>query len=115
MEENESENNGQPALRGFSGLGYVHFSVLAFGIAAISTSLGYIILPLRVLDVAPETLKNTYLSILTGIGMGFAMVVQPVVGYLSDKTTMVVGAAQALHSHRHAGGHRADDRRGRIG
>ena len=73
--------------KGISGLfGYVNFSVLAFGIAAISTSLGYIILPLRVLDVADESLKNTYLGLLGAIGMGGAMVIQPLVGYLSDKT-----------------------------
>ncbi len=77
-----------PDGKGISGVvGYVNFSTLAFGIAAISTSLGYIILPLRVLDVAPESLKNTYLGILTFIGMGGAMLIQPVVGYLSDKTT----------------------------
>ena len=77
-----------PDGKGISGvLGYVNFSVLAFGIAAISTSLGYIILPLRVLDVAPESLKNTYLGILTFIGMGGAMLIQPAIGYLSDKTT----------------------------
>ena len=73
--------------RGMGVVGYVNFSVLAFGIAALSTSLGYIILPLRVLDVAPESLKNTYLGVLTFIGMGGAMLVQPLVGYLSDKTT----------------------------
>ena len=73
--------------RGLGVVGYVHFSVLAFGLAAISTSLGQIILPLRVLDVAPESLKNTYLGVLTFIGMGVAMLVQPAVGYLSDKTT----------------------------
>lgn len=70
---------------------YVNISVLAFGLAALSTSLGQIILPLRVLDVAPEGLKNTYLGILTFMGMGMAMLVQPVVGYLSDRTTLSWG------------------------
>lgn len=78
--------------KGISGvLGYVNFSVLAFGIAAISTSLGYIILPIRVLDVADESLKNTYLGLLGAIGMGGAMLIQPAVGYLSDKTTWAWG------------------------
>ncbi len=70
---------------------YVNISVLAFGLAALSTSLGQIILPLRVLDVAPEELKNTYLGVLTFIGMGIAMLVQPMVGYLSDRTTLSWG------------------------
>ena len=81
------EGMKEPNNGGVSGvMGYVNFSVLAFGIAAISTSLGYIILPLRVLDVADESLKNTYLGLLGAIGMGGAMVIQPAVGYLSDKT-----------------------------
>ena len=85
----EAEGRGEKADsgKGMGVVGYVHFSVLAFGLAAISTSLGQIILPLRVLDVAPESLKNTYLGVLTFIGMGVAMLVQPAVGYLSDKTT----------------------------
>ncbi len=70
---------------------YVNTSVLAFGLAAMSTSLGQIILPLRVLDLVPETLKNTYLGILTFIGMAAAMAVQPLVGWLSDKTTLSWG------------------------
>ena len=98
--------------RGLGVVGYVHFSVLAFGLAAISTSLGQIILPLRVLDVAPESLKNTYLGILTFIGMGVAMLVQPAVGYLSDKNHVEVGAAAALHCGRGFAGHRADGRCG---
>lgn len=67
---------------------YVNISVLGFGLAALSTSLGQIILPLRVLDLAPESLKNTYLGILTFAAMATAMLVQLVVGYFSDRTTL---------------------------
>ena len=90
---NNGDRGGEgPNGKGISGVfGYVNFSVLAFGIAAISTSLGYIILPLRVLDVADDSLKNTYLGLLGAIGMGGAMVIQPLVGYLSDKTTWAWG------------------------
>ena len=58
-----------------------------FGLAAISTSLGQIILPLRVLDVAPEVVEKHLSGSAYVIGMGVAMLVQPAVGYLSDKTT----------------------------
>ena len=98
--------------RGLGVVGYVHFSVLAFGLAAISTSLGQIILPLRVLDVAPESLKNTYLGVLTFIGMGVAML-GAAGGRVSERQDHVeVGAAAALHCGRGFGGHRADGRRG---
>jgi len=64
---------------------YLNTSLLAFGLAALSTSLGQVILPFRVLDLAPESLKNTYLGILTFAGMAVAMAVQPAIGYLSDR------------------------------
>ena len=67
---------------------YVNISIFGFGLAALSTSLGQIILPMRVLDLAPESLKNTYLGILAFAGMAMAMLVQPAVGYLSDRTTL---------------------------
>ena len=67
---------------------YVNISIFGLGLAALSTSLGQIILPIRVLDLAPESLKNTYLGILTFAGMAMAMLIQPIVGYLSDRTTL---------------------------
>ena len=67
---------------------YVNISIFGLGLAALSTSLGQIILPMRVLDLAPESLKNTYLGILTFASMAMAMLVQPIVGYLSDRTTL---------------------------
>ena len=70
---------------------YVNISIFGLGLAALSTSLGQIILPMRVLDIAPESLKNTYLGILTFAGMAMAMMVQPIVGYFSDKTTLSLG------------------------
>lgn len=70
---------------------YVNISILGFGLASFSTSLGQIILPMRVIDLAPESLKNTYLGLLTFVGMGMAMLVQPLVGYISDRTTLKWG------------------------
>ena len=70
---------------------YLNLSILGFGLAAITTSLGQIILPMRILDIAPETLKNTYLGVLTFVGMATAMLVQPAMGYLSDRTKLSWG------------------------
>ncbi|MQF70176.1 MFS transporter [SAR202 cluster bacterium AD-804-J14_MRT_500m] len=81
-------SNSAPTLRPIN---YVNLSILGFGLAAITTSLGQIILPMRVLDIAPEALKNTYLGILTFVGMATAMLVQPVMGYLSDRTKLSWG------------------------
>ncbi|MBD47702.1 MAG: hypothetical protein CL891_01190 [Dehalococcoidia bacterium] len=70
---------------------YLHISILGFGLAALSTSLAQIILPIRILDISPDQLKNTYLGILTFSGMSVAMLTQPVVGYLSDRTSLGLG------------------------
>ncbi len=70
---------------------YLHISILGFGLAALSTSLAQIILPIRILDISPDQLKNTYLGIITFSGMSIAMLPQPVVGYLSDRTSLDLG------------------------
>jgi Na+/melibiose symporter-like transporter len=45
-----------------------------------------IILQTRVLDFIPEAEKNTYLNILISTGLVLAMVVQPIVGAISDRS-----------------------------
>ena len=45
-----------------------------------------IILQIRVLDFIPEAEKNTYLNILISTGLVLAMVVQPIVGAISDRS-----------------------------
>ena len=70
---------------------YLHISILGFGLAALSTSLAQIILPIRILDISPDQLKNTYLGIITFSGMSIAMLTQPIVGYLSDRTSLGLG------------------------
>ena len=94
---------------------YANLSVLGFGLAALSTSLGQIILPMRVLDLAPESLKNTYLGILTFVGMATAMLVQPAVGYLSDRTNLSWGRRRPYVAVGGAAGGGADGRGGSGG
>src|SRR5512143_1980820 len=43
-----------------------------------------IILPAVLLNLVPETQKNTYLGLLTFFGLIIAMIVQPVAGAISD-------------------------------
>ena len=55
------------------------------GLSFMWNSLHVIILPAILLHFAPEAYKNTYLGLLTFIGLMIAMIVQPVSGSLSDR------------------------------
>lgn len=46
---------------------------------------------MRLLDITPETLKNTYLGVLTFVGLILAMLVQPVAGAFSDRFSSSLG------------------------
>lgn len=59
--------------------------MFGFGMTALAMSFTIIILPTRILDVAPEESKNTYLGVLSFVGLIIAVIVQPVVGGLSDR------------------------------
>ena len=65
---------------------FIHLSVFSFGSTAFTTPLGVVVLPILVLNLVPEELKNTYLGLLGLAGLLVAMVVQPLAGYLSDRT-----------------------------
>ena len=65
---------------------YLKITVFGFALTALSQSLHSIILPQRVLDFVPETQKNTYLGLMTLIGLLLAVFVQPIVGAFSDRS-----------------------------
>lgn len=56
-----------------------------FGLSFMWNSLHVIILPAVLLHYVPENYKNTYLGLLTFIGLIIAMIVQPISGSLSDR------------------------------
>ncbi|MCH8191410.1 MAG: MFS transporter [Chloroflexi bacterium] len=70
---------------GFGSLYLARLSMFGFGMTALAMSFTIIILPTRILDVAPEESKNTYLGVLSFVGLMIAVIVQPVVGGLSDR------------------------------
>ena len=72
--------------KGFHGIDYIKITILGFGLTALWSSLNSIILPLRLLDFVPESLKNTYLGYLTFAGLMVAMAVQPIAGAISDRS-----------------------------
>ncbi len=65
----------------------VHLAAFSFGLVAVSTALGALVLPLKVLQVAPESAKNTYLAVLATSGLLVALSVQPIAGHLIDRAT----------------------------
>ncbi|MDP6448739.1 MAG: MFS transporter [Dehalococcoidales bacterium] len=83
MNSNEIQNGtGQ-----FHRINYVKITILGFALAALWSSLHSIILPLRLLDFVAESQKNTYLGLLTFTGLLLAMIIQPVAGTISDRST----------------------------
>ncbi len=66
---------------------YVKITIFGFALTALWQSMHLIILPLRLLDFVPETLKNTYIGWLTFAGLLLAMVVQPIAGAISDRSS----------------------------
>ncbi len=83
----EANNNGTGVgpVR-FRAIDYVKITTLGFGLTALWSSLNSIVLPLRLLDFVPESLKNSYLGYMTFAGLVVAMLVQPIVGALSDRS-----------------------------
>jgi MFS family permease len=69
-----------------------------FGLSFMWNSLHVIILPAVLLNFVPETLKNTYLGLLTFGGLIIAMMVQPVSGWLSDRWESAWGRRRPMMS-----------------
>ena len=84
-------NNTKLDSRRFGGFDYIKIIILGFGIYAFWGGLQSTVLPLRLLDFVPEKLKNSYLGYLTFAGLILAMVIQPVVSAISDRSTFKWG------------------------
>jgi MFS family permease len=66
------------------------------GLSFMWNSLHVIILPAILLFMVPETQKNTYLGLLTFLGLVIAMVVQPISGAISDHWISAWGRRRPL-------------------
>jgi Na+/melibiose symporter-like transporter len=71
----------------FRRVDYIKITLFGFALTALWQSLHTIILPLRLLDFVPEAQKNTYLGLLTLSGLFLAMLVQPIAGAISDRSS----------------------------
>lgn len=63
----------------------------SFGITGFILGMDTVILPVIVLTLAPEDLKNTYLAVLGISGLIMAALVQPAIGRISDRTQSPLG------------------------
>ena len=86
MENRTGNSNNVTGYPGFAPINYVKVTILGFGLSALWASLHSIVLPLRLLDFVPESMKNSYLGYLTFAGLALAMLVQPIVGAASDRS-----------------------------
>lgn len=84
--KNEPDGNSSLKTRGFGTWDYFKITILVFATTALWQGMHGIILPLRVLDFVPESEKNTALGLLISTGLILAMIVQPIVGAISDRS-----------------------------
>ena len=82
---------GTSAKETWSSLALIKLNAFSFGITGFILAMDTVILPVFVLTIAPEGLKNTYLAILGVSGLAMAAFVQPLVGRLSDRTRSILG------------------------
>ena len=75
----------------WSNLALLRLSAFGFGITGFFLAMDTIVLPTLVLAVVPEGAKNTFLGVLGLSGMIVAALVQPMVGWYSDRTSTPLG------------------------
>lgn len=80
-----------PAGEHWGNLSLFKLSAFGFGTIGILLAMDTVILPVLVLEVSPESLKNTYLAVLGFSGLMVAGLVQPLIGRFSDKTHSSLG------------------------
>ncbi len=71
----------------FHRIDYLKITIFGFALAALWGCLHTIVIQARLLDFVAESQKNTYLGLLTFAGLMLAIIVQPVAGALSDRST----------------------------
>lgn len=80
-----------PSERVFRPVDYVKISIFGAALSVLWPSLHTIIIPLRLLEFAPEAQKNTYLGLLTFTGSMIAVFIQPLTGAFSDRFSSPLG------------------------
>ncbi len=79
------------AERSWSNFALVRLNAFSFGVTGFLLAMDTVVLPVIVLTLAPESLKNTYLAMLGMGGLLVAAVMQPLIGRVSDRTRSPLG------------------------
>jgi MFS family permease len=87
-ESEDSTNRGIDATRKLRGIDYFTINAYWLGMAFVAVSLTPVIMPYLVQLFVPEALKNTYYGGLRTAGLIVAILVQPLAGMLSDRSTL---------------------------
>lgn len=80
-----------PSEKAFRPIDYVKISIFGAALSFLWPTLQTLVIPLRLLELTPETQKNTYLGILTFCGLVLAALVQPLAGAISDRSSFRLG------------------------
>ena len=81
----------RPSETNWSSLALIRLNAFSFGVTGFILAMDTAVLPVIVLSLAPEHLKNSYLAMLGIGGLLVAGVVQPLIGRLSDRTRSPLG------------------------
>ena len=79
------------ATEGWSSFALIRLNAFSFGATGFMMAMDTAVLPVIVLSLAPESLKNTYVAILGMGGLLVAAIVQPLIGRISDRTRTPLG------------------------
>ena len=79
---------GTKAIRTLRVIDYITINIYWLGMSFIAVSLTPVITPHLVQQFVPEALKNTYFGGLRTAGLIVAILVQPLAGLLSDRSTL---------------------------
>ena len=77
--------------KAWSSLALLRLNAFSFGATGFIMAMDTAVLPVIVLSLAPEHLKNTYLAMLGMGGLLVAAIVQPLIGRISDRTRTPLG------------------------
>ena len=81
----------KPTEKSWSSFALIRLNAFSFGVTGFIMAMDTAVLPVIVLSLAPESLKNTYLAMLGMGGLLIAAIVQPSIGRLSDRTRSPLG------------------------
>ena len=71
----------------FHGADYLKITILGFALAAVANVMHAIILPIRTQEMVGDAQKSTYLGLLTFAGLLVAILIQPMAGAISDRSS----------------------------